>query len=186
MATPLKYSGKSHGQRSLVGYSPWGHKELDTTEHKHSSISRCFLLLIFPAPCNVICETLSHKVLNKMSSNVPVGYNHPLLYHHPLKAWASLVAQMVKNPPARQQTWDQFLGWEDPLEVGMAIHSSILTWRIPVDRRAWWATAHGVSKGWTPLSDKAQFKGVLFCVTFQGFLQNEHFTCFLWSLVRMA
>ena len=128
----------------------------------------------------------SHKVLNKMSSNVPLGYNHPLLYHHPLKAWASLVAQMVKNPPAMQQTWDRFLGWEDPLEVGVAIHSSILTWRIPVDRRAWWATAHGVAKGWTQLSDKAQFKGVLFCVTFQRFLQNEHFTCFLWSLVRMA
>ena len=41
-------------------------------------------------------------------------------------SWASLVAQMVKNPPAMQETWVQSLGWEDPLEDGMATHSSIL------------------------------------------------------------
>ena len=43
----------------------------------------------------------------------------------------SLVAQMVKNPPAMQETWVRSLGWEDPLEKGMATHSSILAWRIP-------------------------------------------------------
>ena len=43
---------------------------------------------------------------------------------------AALMAQMVKNLPAMQETWVRFLGWEDPLEKGMAIHSSILTWRI--------------------------------------------------------
>ena len=41
------------------------------------------------------------------------------------------VAQMVKNPSAMQETWIWSLGWDDPLEKGMAIHSSILTWRIP-------------------------------------------------------
>ena len=45
--------------------------------------------------------------------------------------WASLVAQMVKNLPATQETWVQSLGWEDPLEKGMATHCSILAWRIP-------------------------------------------------------
>ena len=45
--------------------------------------------------------------------------------------WASQVAQMVKNPPAKQETQVQSLDWEDPLKKGMAIHSSILTWRIP-------------------------------------------------------
>ena len=39
--------------------------------------------------------------------------------------------QLVKNPPAMQQTWVQFLGWEDPLEKGKATYSSILTWKIP-------------------------------------------------------
>ena len=45
--------------------------------------------------------------------------------------WASLVAQLVKNLPATQETWVQSLGWEDPLEKGKATHPSILAWRIP-------------------------------------------------------
>ena len=53
---------------------------------------------------------------------------------------------MVKNLPAMQETWFQSLGQEDPLEEGMATHPSILTWRIPMDRGAWWATVHGVTK----------------------------------------
>ena len=54
------------------------------------------------------------------------GVGYPLQY-----SWASLVAQMVKNPPAVQETWVQFLDWENPLEKGKATHSSILAWRIP-------------------------------------------------------
>ena len=50
---------------------------------------------------------------------------------------ASLVAQTVKNRPAVWETWVESLGWEDPLEEGMATHSSILAWRIPIDRGAW-------------------------------------------------
>ena len=46
-------------------------------------------------------------------------------------SWASLVAQLVKNLPAMQETWVQSLGWEDPLEKGTATYSSILAWRIP-------------------------------------------------------
>ena len=46
------------------------------------------------------------------------------------------MAQLVKNPPAMRETWVQFLGWEDPLEKGMATHSSILAGRIPMDRGA--------------------------------------------------
>ena len=45
--------------------------------------------------------------------------------------WASLIAQLVKNPPAMQETPVRFLGWEDPLEKIKATHSSILAWRIP-------------------------------------------------------
>ena len=51
---------------------------------------------------------------------------------------------MVKNPPAMRKPWVRFLGWEDPLEEGMVTQSSILAWRIPMDRGAWWATVHGV------------------------------------------
>ena len=56
------------------------------------------------------------------------------------------MAQRVKNLPAMLETWVQSLGREDPLEEGMATHSSILSWRIPIDRRAWQATVHGVAK----------------------------------------
>ena len=50
-----------------------------------------------------------------------------------------LVAQMVKNLSAMHETWVPSLGWEDPLEEGMATHSSILAWRIPMDRGAYQA-----------------------------------------------
>ena len=63
--------------------------------------------------------------------------------------WATLVAQTVKNPPAVREAWVQSLGWEDPAEEGMATHSSILAWRIPMDTGAWQATVHGVTKCWT-------------------------------------
>ena len=66
---------------------------------------------------------------------------------------ASMVSQMVKNPPAMRETWVQSLGWEDPLEKGMATHFSILAWRIPMDRGAWQAMVHGVEKSQTQLSN---------------------------------
>ena len=58
----------------------------------------------------------------------------------------SLVAQTIKNLPAMQETWVWSLGQEDPLQKGMATHSSILAWRIPIDRGAWWATVHRVTE----------------------------------------
>ena len=60
---------------------------------------------------------------------------------------------MVKNPPAMWETWVQSLGWEDPLEKEMATHSSVLAWRILIDRGAWWATINGVKRSQTQLSD---------------------------------
>ena len=60
-----------------------------------------------------------------------------------VKQKASLVAQMVKDLPAIQETWLQSLGQEDHLEKGMTTHSSILAWRIS---GTWWATIHWVAK----------------------------------------
>ena len=76
------------------------------------------------------------------------GIGYPLQY-----SWSSQVAQTVKNLPAMRETWVRSLGWEDPLEEEMASHSSILDWRIPKDRGAWWATVHGISESQTRLSD---------------------------------
>ena len=55
--------------------------------------------------------------------------------------------------PIMQETGIGSLSQEDPLEKGMATHSSILVWRIPMDRVSWWATAHGDAKNQTQLSD---------------------------------
>ena len=73
----------------------------------------------------------------------PLGFHHtemPQMLKHPLlfddfmslltTLWASLVAQLVKNSPAMQETWVRSLGRENPLEKKMATHSSILIWRI--------------------------------------------------------
>ena len=75
------------------------------------------------------------------------GIGYPLQY-----SWTSLVAQMVKNLPTMQEPQVRSLGQEDPLEERMATLSSILAWRIPTDRGAWWATVHGVTKSQTQLS----------------------------------
>ena len=80
------------------------------------------------------------------------GIGYPLQY-----SWASLVAQTIKNVPAMRETWVWSPDWEDPLEKGMATHFTMLVWRIPVDRGAWQATVHGVSKNQTWLSYQAQY-----------------------------
>ena len=67
------------------------------------------------------------------------GKGDPLQY-----SWASLGEQLVRNPPAMQETWVQSLGWEDPLEKGKATHSSISAWRIPqtVQSMGWQRVRH--------------------------------------------
>ena len=66
------------------------------------------------------------------SGNCPLSFFWTYIY----LCRASLAAQTVKNLPAMWETWVQLLGWEDPLEEGMATHSSILAWRIPMHRGA--------------------------------------------------
>ena len=91
--TPVFLPGRSHGQWSLVGYSPWGLKESDTTEwlshfwglELKLTFSRLWLLLSFLILLAYLCS-------------------------------AFLVAQLVKNPPAMWKTWVLSLSWEDPLE----------------------------------------------------------------------
>ena len=60
--------------------------------------------------------------------------------------FTSLVAQTVKNTPAMWETLVQSLGWEDARRRAWPTHSSILAWRIPMDRGAWWTTIRGITK----------------------------------------
>ena len=59
------------------------------------------------------------------------------ILNHIIYCWASLVNQMIQNPPAMWETWARSLGWEDPLDKEMATHPSILAWRITMDRGSW-------------------------------------------------
>ena len=80
----------------------------------------------------------------------PFGWDLPILKY---AVWASLVAQMVKNLSAMRENWVQSLRQEDPLEEGVTTHSSILAWKIPMDRGAWQATVHRVAESQTGESD---------------------------------
>ena len=94
-------------------------------------------------PCRVlarvtdVCLAHSKGSINERIHSFTHSFIHSRIQYllrigYPLQySWASLVAQLVKNPPAMQETQLQSLGWEDPLEKGKAIHYSILDWRIP-------------------------------------------------------
>ena len=89
-----------------------------------------------PAGKESACNAGDPGLIPGSGSSPGEGIGYPLQY-----SWAFLVAQRVKNLPVIQETWVWSLSWEDPLEEGMATHSSILAWRIPMDR-VWWATVH--------------------------------------------
>ena len=72
------------------------------------------------------------------------GLGYPFQY-----SWASLVDQLVKHPPAIQEIWVRSLGWEDPLQKGMAIQLQYSCLENSMDRGAWQATDHGVAKSQT-------------------------------------
>ena len=68
------------------------------------------------------------------------------IFHERYAIGASLVAQMLKNLPAKQETWVESLGLEDPLEKEMSTHSSVLAWRIPWTEEPVCTTIHGIAK----------------------------------------
>ena len=72
------------------------------------------------------CNAGDPSSIPRLVRSTGEGIGYTLLY-----SWASLVAQLVKNLPAMQETWIRSLGWTYTLEKGKATHSSILAWRIP-------------------------------------------------------
>ena len=90
------------------------------------------------------------KLLGRGSLGLSI--DRSLFLKNYLSHQASQVALVVKSLPAMQETWVQSLGWEDPLEEGMATHSSILSWRIPWTEEPGGLQPMG-SQSWTRLSD---------------------------------
>ena len=115
-----------------------------------SCYSKLFCWLGFPgslAGIESACNAGDSGLIPGWGRSPGEGIGYSLQY-----SWASLVSQMAKNLPAMRETWVQSLGWEDPLEEGMASLSSILACSILIDRGAWKAVVHGVAKCWMGLS----------------------------------
>ena len=127
-------------------------EDLNPGKEMGNSISECSLRLsgspVSSAGKESTCNAGNPCLIHESGRTPGEGIGYLFQY-----SWNILVFQMVKNLPAMWETWVRSLGWEDPLEEGMATHSSTLAWRIPMDRGAWWATVHGVAKSRTQLSD---------------------------------
>ena len=141
--------GGSEGQGSLVCCSPWGRKKSDTTQTEQQQLQNTitsyyysFILFLAEQEDRVLSEWLYVTINITLSPGEGIG--------HPLQdSQASLVVQTVKNPPVMWETQVRSLDQKDPLEQDLTTHSSILAWRIPMDRGAWWATVHGIAKNQT-------------------------------------
>ena len=109
------------------------------------------------------CHALLQRIFPTQESNPGVLHCRWILYslsHQGstrILEWVaypfSRETSQPRNQTATWETWVRSLGWEDPLEEGMATHSNILAWRIPMDRGAWRGTVHGVSNSRIRLSD---------------------------------
>ena len=167
MPTPVFLPGESHGRRSLVGYSPRGRKESDMTERLYL----CPLKYLNLGAPGGLEWNLSHitkiyglpRWLSGKESacqawdlgSIP-GSEDPLekeMSNHSSILGTSLVAQVVRNLPAMQETqvWSlEKIPWR---RQWLPLQYSCL--ENPMDREAWWATVHGVAQSWTWL--KASF-----------------------------
>ena len=102
---------------------------ISTLPHYIKSLHYFNSLRVFPgssAAKETACNAGHLGLIPGLGQSAGEGIGYPLQY-----SWASLVAQLVKNPPSMWETWVRSLGGEDPLEKGMANHSSIVAWRIP-------------------------------------------------------
>ena len=161
--TPVLLPGKSHGWRSLVGCSPWGHKGLDTTEW----LNRLSLVVGGDFPGSLAGKESTCNVGNPSSipgSGRSTGEEIGFSLHY---SWASLVAQLVKNLPAMCNTWV----WSPGGGHGNPLHWSCL--ENPMDRGAWrvqstgpkrigcdWATKHSTAQS------LSEFKNII-CKNFK-------------------
>ena len=113
------------------GNSTWRIRETGRMLCVRAAREKHWGLGVWKLPCCSVgkestCDAGNPSSIPELGKSTGEGRGYPFQY-----SWDSLVAQLVKNPPAMREAWVRFLGWEDPLEKGKATHSSILAWRIP-------------------------------------------------------
>ena len=124
----------------VVQRKNWRWKDLHTSQNKIMRGKWPWFLVLslyigFPgrrAGKESACNAGDPGLIARSGRSPREGIGYPFLY-----SWATLVAQLVKNLPAIQETWVWSLDWEDPLGKGKATHSSILSWRIPCKSQTW-------------------------------------------------
>ena len=89
---------------------------------------------------------------------------------------------MINNLPALQEAWVRSLGWEDPLEEGMTTHSSILAWKIPMDRGTWQIIAHGITESDMTKNPQKDLREYFFLIIADQFIENYPGT--EWSFIH--
>ena len=120
---------------------PGQHSQL----HKSQTPSS-YYLIFFKCPLSLLCKGENPRLLSVASKDCAIW---PQL----TSLWAFLMTQAIKNLPSMQETWVWSLGWEDPLEKGVASYSVILAWRIPWTEEPGRLYSNGVAKGQTWLSN---------------------------------
>ena len=139
--TPVFLPGKSHGQRSLVGYSPWYCKMMDTTKHTHTQDHVWGVCRILHVDLPSYPKKQQVGWCGRKGTDWPGRWSLPAI-----NGWCELTfvtcfsglpcSSAGKDSPCNAED----LGWENPLEKGKATHSSILAWRIPWMYSPWGRT----------------------------------------------
>ena len=145
--TPVFLPGKSFGQRSLAGYSPWGCKELSTTEW----LTHCNDVVWASLIAQLIKIHLQCKRprLDSWVGKIPWRRDRP-----PTLVFMGFpVGPNGKESARNVRDLGSIPGLGKSPGGGHGTHSGILAWRIPIDREAWWATIHGVTKSWIRLNN---------------------------------
>ena len=147
------------------------HKCLFLIERTQSDTTSVWFLLHYHSEKGKTVETKHRSAVERCRKREWVGETKGILSSETilcamLRWWIPVIIHLFrpmniqflaglddKESDARQKTSVWPLDQEDPLEKGMVTYSNILAWRIPMNRLAWWATVHGVTKSWTQLSD---------------------------------
>ena len=145
--TLVELMGRKVWNNWIQQHRKWGYRVKVQIFRSHQTSFKFFLSQGYSRKHGLLPDSSNEETLRKvLLREVWARWQERIWLSENTYGCVFTVVQLVKNLPGMQETWIRSLGWKDPLEKGMATHSSILAWRIPMDRGAWRATVHGVSR----------------------------------------